>query len=56
MKKKVLLRLFGIAIILGIALAGGLKSNTVWALLLLPFFFIGDPWYKGLNFKKKKLV
>ncbi|MDN7227420.1 hypothetical protein QWY15_08960 [Planococcus sp. N064] len=46
----------GILAVLLIAAFGQLKENTLWGLLLFPFFFIGEPWYKSLKRRKPTSV
>lgn len=52
MKKNHVLFSLGVIVVVLIAMFGGLEKNALWGLLLLPFFFIGEPWYK--SFKKKR--
>lgn len=44
----------GILVVLLIAAFGQLKENALLGLLVLPLFFIGEPWYKSLNRRKPK--
>lgn len=46
----------GILAVLLIAATGQLKENALWGLLLFPFFFIGEPWYKSLKRRKPTSV
>ena len=46
----------GILAVLLIAATGQLKENALWGLLLFPFFFIGEPWYKSLKRRKPALL
>jgi len=40
--------LFGVLLILG---SNGFNKNSLFALILIPLFFIGKPWYKLLSKK-----
>ncbi|WP_167397391.1 hypothetical protein [Lysinibacillus mangiferihumi] len=42
------LALFGVLLILG---SNGFNKNSLFALILIPLFFIGKPWYKLLSKK-----
>ncbi|WKA51804.1 hypothetical protein QWY22_04140 [Planococcus liqunii] len=53
---KYMLFSLGILAVLLIAAFGQLKENALWGLLLLPFFFIGEPWYKSLKRRKPTSV
>jgi len=56
MNKKLLLFSLGMLAVLLIVAFGQLKENALWGLLVFPFFFIGEPWYKSLKRRKPALL
>ena len=52
MTKKTILFSIGIFGVLLTAVYGEFEENALWGLMLLPFFFIGEPWYNSLKRKQ----